>query len=437
MPKKSQTSKTAEADEENTQPTSLSDLVQGELTKNKPEDAGESNEEDELEESTEEEDTEESSVEEGDDGDEGDQGEESESGEEEGSDDDDSDDSKDSEDEDDAESDVESKQSGPDLAQWIRDQFIAHGYDEDEVNAASADELQEELKAFLAKPAPAFQPELAGKLDTESADTGENSADDSSEATKRKRAQRKLKKLAYDRSLEQFVDFKDGTAVPKADLGPEAVEAAKAINAYANEYRKRQKDFFEDPLGTLSDDMEDIIQRRIDQALEKFQGEQASLSEKAQAEQAQVAEKTRLEQFREDNQDRLYVVRDGKIRKSLRDGTPVLTEFGERFEKVYLKMKARNPQALDSELLSDAMDVMNEMSPGSQATSKEGVKAAKREKQKKFLSKGRKNKVTRQVAESKPASVKEKMSLGANVTFLQAMLDDPANEDNPALAALR
>lgn len=316
--------------------------------------------------------------------------------------------------------------------------LIALGYDIDE--DATDDDLAEALIERSTRLDQARQEaerkatEVAERLSKQA----EQKPKEETKAEDKPKRERKLKPLAKpDPELEMLVEF-DADAkryVGKDKFGSAGQEAAKQFNAYAAERAKRAEAMIEDPTSLLLDDLSDEIDRRAE---EKARAVLASLRQEQEASKQQAdasTRETRWVTYMDSVKDKLYKLNpDGSIKKTI-NGDPVFTEAGLLFAKEYNdRIADARPEVDPVDIAKKAYSSIERVITVAQTVKKDKPQETV-EKKKKFLE--RKKHESGVSGNVNTATTQDKFNSGVRSSLLQALLEDPDNEDNAELAKLR
>lgn len=303
-----------------------------------------------------------------------------------------------------------------------------------ELKGASSDTSQSsdfgQTKGAEEKPAE-VKDELAPQLprkDVEESAKGDDSKQSASE--------REIARLEYDAKLAEYVTFEGDKAVPKEEYGEDGKAAARAINEYSAARRARVEKLVDDPVSYLMGDFKREMKALVAEELNNFRTEQQTLTQKqAQEQQAAIAaqrEADAVAEIMRENKARFYEVgADGEPRRLFKSNTPVFTHFGKEVDKEFVELRDLNPHVPDSVLLAKAIRTVERYAA---PKPKETTAAETAEKKKKFLEADR---TVEKEREAHPATLSERLELGTGVNLLQAIMSDPDNVDNPAIAKLR
>lgn len=261
--------------------------------------------------------------------------------------------------------------------------------------------------------------------------------DDKPKAEPKSRSKRLAPIQAPDPELSALCEFDPELKrfVGKDKFGVAGDEAAKQLNAY----RAARDQRFE---MLVSEDFADIVRQEIREDIERIAEEKAKAHlEQLKAEQNQRSAATYAEQqqaefvgFMEAVKDRLYkLTPGGDIKKNPITGEVAWTETGSQFKDIYSQLQEVNPNAPQAVLAKKAFDIVSKLVPAEQP---KDVKQETAEKKKRFLDK-RKHESGVPTGNANVATVKDRFTSGNKVSLLQALLEDPDNEDNPDLAPLR
>lgn len=335
----------------------------------------------------------------------------------------------------------ESKQPEDSEVKGLRNWLAKAGYDPEEIAELDDEEVSQHVMDRLRGGNESPDPATEGKA-AQSATDGEQTAppspapkQEAKGATEKTSVESELEKLEYDRRIAELVKQEGNKYVP-VDESPEAAEAAKIANSYVAKRRERLEKIVDDPRGTLQPLFEELIERKLQERFEAFQKSQEEMQALALAEQRNRSEQERLQALVTENESMLYKLDEsGKRRVSLKTNKLMLTKFGKEVERQFMELAEISPNQPQSVLLQKAIkDVSRYMKPDEPVEEK--PKAAPAEKKREFLEKAKAATVDTEVSK-KPASVQETVELGAGMTLLDAIANDPDNQDNPAVQAIR
>lgn len=245
-----------------------------------------------------------------------------------------------------------------------------------------------------------------------------------------------LAKLEYDHNIAQLVKQEGGRYLP-VDDSPEAAEAAKVANSYSRKRQERFNKILDDPKGTLGPWMQQmvdsLIEQKVEAKLDGYRKSQEELRAKELQEQRMMQEEQRYFATLEKHKADIYKLSDqGEPRKSLKTGKLMMTPFGREVDRVFLELAELSPNQPQSVLLDKAIGLVGKyLKP--EAPKKEAPVA---DKKKAFIEKARTASVDTEVGK-KPTTVQETVELGASVSLLEAILNDPDNQDNEEIQKLR
>lgn len=329
------------------------------------------------------------------------------------------------------------KDSQDEPASWLR-QFVSKaGFEVDGV----PDSEIEEFVAKQIKPATVeVKEEPVAPVTQQEAVVSEGVAT-SAESSKAEPPARKVQPLKFDAELAEFVTFDDkGNAVPKPELGAEGIAAAKKLNSYATERRKRIEALADDPVGVVKDDLLGEVERLVAERLAKHD---ADLKARQEAERQQFTAQTRAQQEQEqlqrlltESRTKLYVCgEDGEPKRLIKGGEPVMTPYGKEVDSLYLELKQTSrPDVSDAVLIAKAMRLADKLhaaapvDPQAKASEVAAKKAA-------FLDQGKKH-VPTVTIDKPPATLEEMIASGQKLSLADMIKLDAANQGNPVLSKL-
>jgi hypothetical protein len=327
------------------------------------------------------------------------------------------------------------------VGEFLRKEFIRKGYDEDEVNSLTEDELRAQWVAVEETEKRRYKPPQDDEEDTDEEDTRSNAATSKADSQPEDKPEEKngpsLKPLTYDQADEKLVMWESvegvSVAVPKDKTGTKGREAAERLNAWAEQWRSRQRMLTQDPLSLLAPDLQKIVDAEVKKALSKYEEEKVKQVQEHVKATQEVAENDSVRNFFDQHRADLFVVgKDGRPKKSLATNSDMLSERGKQFEEIYVQL-AETSSAPRSKLLVKAMTMLNKFNPPKAPEPKE----TKVEKRRSFLDKGRKNKATALVASNPPARPDERSRVnGGKKSLADLMLQDADLADNPFVGLL-
>lgn len=284
---------------------------------------------------------------------------------------------------------------------------------EQSTDGAAAQPARDGAKAEPPSPKPEKQDVSAGSVDDE------------------------LAKLEYDHNIAQLVKQDGGRYLPVDDT-PEAVEAAKVANSYSRKRQERFNKILDDPKGTLGPWMQQmvdsLIEQKVEAKLDGYRKSQEELRAKELQEQRVMQEEQRYFATLEKHKAEIYKLSDqGEPRKSLKTGKLMMTPFGREVDRVFLELAELSPNQPHSVLLDKAIGLVGKYLKPEAPIKKEAPVA---DKKKAFIEKARAASVDAEVGK-KPATVQETVELGASTSLLEAILNDPDNQDNEEIQKLR
>lgn len=251
-----------------------------------------------------------------------------------------------------------------------------------------------------------------------------------------KKRERKLKPIVKpDDELEALVEFDPDIKryVGKEKFGQLGQEAAKQFNDYAMARAQRAEQWIsEDPaeliLSEVRDEIEKIAEEKAQAYLRRIQEEQQNTQYVSQRQQSEAE----FVGFMETVKPHLYHLdAKGNIKTNPITGEPATKEAGSLFIQEYRDLLELSPNAPPALLAKKAYKVVEKMI----ATAPKDKKSEVAEKKKRFIDKRKhESGVT---GNANVATTQDKFTGGAKVSLLAALLEDPANEDNPDLAQLR
>jgi hypothetical protein len=323
------------------------------------------------------------------------------------------------------------------VGEFLRSEFIRLGFDEAEVNALSEGQLKKEWAARQEEfDREQSQPQQQPQQEIEDEEEPVRKEQASSEE-KQQEDGPILKRLQYDQADEKLITWEqiDGlsVAVPKDKASAKGKAAAERINAWAEEWRVRQRKLTEDPLSLLAPDIQKIINAEVQKALSKYEETKVKQYEEQVKQVQEATESDTIRQFFDQHRADLFVLgKDGKPKKSLATRTDILSDRGKQFEEIYMQL-SETSTAPRSKLLNKALSMLNKFSPPKAPEPEK----TKNEKRRSFLDKGRKNKATPLAASNPPARPDEKARVnGGKKSLADLMLQDADLADNPFVSML-
>ena len=343
------------------------------------------------------------------------------------------------------ESDVEPEGDGE--GKWLRSWLAKAGYDEEELEELGDEEVHQfALQRFKGDDTPP-QPKEGDAERT--ARDGEQSAPPSLKKEEKPEPEKvslpvkpevgdELAKLEYDRSIALLVKEEGGRFLPVDDT-PEAAAAAKEANQYNRKRQERLNKIIDDPAGTLGPWMQKEIERiaelKLEERFQSYQKTQEELARKQQFEQQIALENKRWEDIVSKNEKSLYKLGDdGQRRKSVKTGKWMMTQFGRDVDREFLELQELSPEKPQSVLLEKAIATVKRYTKSE--ASAEQKETPVEDKRKTFLEKAKKADVDTEVSK-KPATVQEAVELGASTSLLEAILNDPDNQDNESVQKMQ
>lgn len=338
-------------------------------------------------------------------------------------------------------------------SQWMREWLAKAGYDEEELEELSDEEIEQYTlqgvkgsEGSQAKPKEGDAPQAAKdgiQPEVPSSPRLETKPELEQKTTPVKSAEDELAKLEYDHSIAQLVKQEGGRYVP-ADDSPEAIAAAKEANGYNRKRQERLNKMLDDPKGTLGpwmrQEVDALLEQKLQVKLDELKKSQSEEARKAQEQQQLLAEERRWQELVEKNKNLLYKVgEDGNPRYSLKrrdeNGKPMLmmTPIGRKVEEQFLELYELSPHQPQSVLLEKAIAIVKKYEKSGQ---QESVAKEPTGKKKEFLEKAKKADVDTDVSK-KPASVSEAVELGASTSLLEAILMDQSNQDNQVVLEMK
>lgn len=324
-------------------------------------------------------------------------------------------------------------------ASWLR-QFVSKA-------GISVDGVPEdEIEDYVAKkirPAPAEVKDVHVASPAPQEVAASKEVAPSAEPTKPEPPALKVQPLKYEAELADLVTFDErGTAVPKPELGADGIAAAKKLNSYATERRKRIEALADDPVGLVKDDVLSEVERLFTERLAKYDAE---VKARQETEIQQFTAKTKAQQDQEtlqkllsENRTKLYDLGpNGEPRQTL-SGEVKMTAYGKDVDDLYLEMKQTSrPDVSDAALIARAMKLADRLhvpvkDPAAEAKAKAEEVAAKKAA---FLDDGKKH-VPPVTIDKPPATLEEMIASGAKMNLAEMIKADSQNHGNPVLSKL-
>jgi hypothetical protein len=329
-------------------------------------------------------------------------------------------------------------------ASWLR-QFVSNA-------GFAVDGLPEsEIEEFVAKkikPATAEVRDVQVAPPTQQEAVVSERSTASAEPTKAEPAKadppaRKLQPLKFESELAEYVTFDEkGVAVPKPELGAEGIDAARKLNSYANDRRKRIEALADDPVGLVKDDLLDEVERRVNERFAKYDAE---IKARQEAERQQYVVQSKAQQEQEnlqrlltENRAKLYDLAPNGEPKLALDGSVKMSAYGRDVDGLYLELKQTSrPDVADAVLIAQAMKLADRLhvpvkDPVAEAQAKAAEVAAKKAA---YLDDGKKH-VPPVTIDKPPATLEEMMASGAKMSLMEMIKADAANQGNPVLSKL-
>ena len=177
----------------------------------------------------------------------------------------------------------------------------------------------------------------------------------------------------YDLALEQFVTRDgQGNAVPRMELGTQAIEAAQKINAYEKMERDQAALLLQNPNLLLSDfksDVERIAEEKakalVEQQIAAWRAEQEKQTQELTAAQQAAAEERQALEWHEANKAKLFkLAPNGEPAKMPFDDTAFqFTPMGIKFRERLTALQSRYPGANRIDLMNDALEYASLVAP--------------------------------------------------------------------------
>lgn len=233
--------------------------------------------------------------------------------------------------------------------------------------------------------------------------------------------------VEYDNELKQFVG--------KDKFGSAGAAAAKELNDYKKQRDQRFEMWVnEDPTQLILDEAREEIERiaeaRAQAILDKIKAEQQTATQATEAEKSQAE----FAGFMETVKEKLYKLGpDGQPKKNPITGEIVTTVAGAEFIREFNELAEMNPNVSPAALAKKAYSTVERLTA---VQPKTDPKQETADKKKRFLTTQRKHE-SGVAANANVATTQDKINSGVRMSLLQALLEDPDNEDNPDLAQLR
>lgn len=233
----------------------------------------------------------------------------------------------------------------------------------------------------------------------------------------------------YDRNLLNYVEMDDlGRAIPKAEYGPRAIEAAEKINAHEQDVQRQAKLLLSNPNLLIQENLSEIerlaeerAKKIVDERFSKWQEEQTAAEKEREAAQQQTLQEQRLSKWHEENKSKLLkLAPNGEPAIDPFDSSYVYTPMGKVFLENLNKLRSRMPGADQLALMDTALEMSQvaNVQPAAQQPVKTQAEQRKKFSQQPIPNQNLQPAPVEEVAESRPT-----------LRFSDMVRQDPENQD--------